>query len=33
VQQPAPPRKGRRRAGGALRRDEVLVLQFLQDQV
>jgi DNA topoisomerase-1 len=33
VQQPAPPRRGRRRAGGALRRDEVLVLQFLQDQV
>src|SRR6185436_2525134 len=33
VPQPPAPRKGRRRAGGALRRDEVLVLQFLQEQV
>jgi DNA topoisomerase-1 len=33
VPQPAPPRRGRRRAGGALRRDEVLVLQFLHDLV
>jgi DNA topoisomerase-1 len=30
---PARPSRPRRRAGGALRRDEVLVLQFLQSEM
>ncbi len=33
VPEAGPPRRGRRKPGGALRRDEVLVLQFLQELV
>jgi DNA topoisomerase-1 len=33
VPQPAPVKSGRRERGAALRRDEVLVLQFLQDKI
>jgi hypothetical protein len=33
IPQPAPLARARRRRGAALRRDEVLVLQFLQERL